>query len=75
MNPTRKNLPELPRIVAHDVLTPAVNRHFDDDSWSAMTAVSRSAIDQASHKLVQPRHIESPVLHADVDVVGKRLSH
>src|SRR5262245_28937426 len=73
MHTAGEDLPALPGIIAHDHLVRAVHREFYNHRWGAMAAAGEPCVDQTSHVLVQPGHVESAVLHPDVDIVSPGL--
>ena len=70
MHPARQYLPELPGVEADYLFSRTLDGGLDDDRRGAVAAVGRAAVDQSLHAGVQAGHVEGPVLHADVDVVG-----
>jgi len=65
-----EDLAELPGVEPHIRLVRAVHRRFHDDCWRAVARAGDAAIDQATHVVRKAGHVESAVLHADIDVVG-----
>ena len=65
-----EDLAELPRIEADVCGIGAVDRRLDDDCRRAVTRAGRAALDEPAHIFGEARHVERPVLHADIDVIG-----
>src|SRR5271167_3815461 len=70
MHAAAENLPELPGAGADVVFVDAVDRRLDDYRGCAMAGAGRAALDKAARVRLEAGHIERPVLHAHIDVVG-----
>ena len=70
MRPASQDLAKLPGIEANIRLVRAVDRSLHDHRRRAVTRSGRAAIHQPPHIRLEAGHIERPVLHPDIDVIG-----
>ena len=69
MDAAAEDLAELPRIEPDIGGIGAVDRRLDNDRRRAVTRARRAALDEAPHVFGKTRHVERPMLHADIDVI------
>ena len=70
MHAAPEDLAELPGVEADIGGIGAVDRRLDDDGRRAVTRARRAALDEPAHVFGEARHVERPVLHSDIDVIG-----
>ncbi len=70
MDAPPENLAELPGVEADIGGVGAVDRRFDDDRRGAVPGAGRTAFDEPRHVFGKPGHVESAMLHADIDIIG-----